>query len=887
MKNKSHWLAAVMCLAAASSTTAAEPETDAEKVERSLARLVNQHALPWHMIVGKSINGSCVLSLEHNFRRAMDADTGAAQSRIFRELELSQLRRDIRRYNAPRTLADQALFRVDSECSPVEYVPQIAEFRPPKVTSVGAFKVQYPSDVGAEALEVEVTTAGKTHKLAVRRQQSPDVASELDLARPRGPIDMGEEDLVLKWNGDILVDWSLGRWPVLRSFRLDSKTRMRVHAGGSVAESDVTTATTGSMLAFPEGAVLTLLKYSANGEPVIRSQVSWRRLKTSQVLYSIDPRGQEFWGWEPTNFEAQIVRSLRAQRAVRPEVTLTFDRALNAQLQAILDPAIKAASKLDPYPEVYGSIVMMDVATGDFIGAVGAPTLAGTPRSLPAEAFVPDEQFREEFLRRRPIGSVAKAPIAYAIIANAPALADLTMQEYPAGKQHSILGIPLRGPFNEESNSARCDSVDFECFLRKSLNRYAATLITLAAIPRLDADNALDLIGHTNDTLLGKETFQIGNPLRTIDRQPRDLIWARTSSAEQLMALGWVRYAKENYDIDIAMSAGTGYVSSGVHSYMWRNALTSVDPMGMQMVSPERENLRLDQARYLRANYLSLILGGGESLWSSTKVAETFARTITGHRIRGSFVRQAQRPNWSALEGTNDDRVERARSRYLSGLSQVFVSGTGAIDFGLHAASLVARAKKARLELSIYAKSGTPTLEASGAGADEGETRHPIDEAFRAGTLGSVQTPTGLQIHFYQRPVTAALVETFKPAPASALTRQHLHYIALFNSLDAQSQALMCDVRGATFDCEWPQSQRHSVPPREGEGRNYAVYAALSDPVSKRPCRAVSMAVSFSSSKGDSFKQMLNALLEPAQGPLSRTLGLNDDAKGGGCERAV
>lgn len=232
------------------------------------------------------------------------------------------------------------------------------------------------------------------------------------------------------------------------------------------------------------------------------------------------------------------------------------------------------------------------------------------------------------------------------------------------------------------------------------------------------------------------------------------------------------------------------------------------------------------------------------------------------------------------------------------GLQSVFISGTGYKAFGSNVAALKRRAQTAKLQLLVYAKSGTPTLEDYETPDDlDTEYLHPIDRAFRAGILSAAPSASGLQFSLARRVVGPELLRSVKvgqPLPASfgPLSRRDLKYLSRFNGLDAATQSEMCQLKGATLRCSWPEGQvtKDGEPDgpsrraRKAFGRNYAVYAELRGADGKI-CRAVSMAVSFSE-EGKPFTNMMNALLDPGQGPLVKALGMEENRKEIECDAA-
>lgn len=878
---------------------------DPPSIERALARMVNMHALPLHMIVGEPRERGCRLALDRNFERAAEAEIAAAQTRIFRELELSNVQADIRRFNAARTPAEENLFRVDGEtCAPLEYQPQVSDFKPPTRQVPQALSVRYISPPApGTGIEVEVALLDGKKRFTlpvVRSQIGQGSSSVLELSAPGTQVSIGDEDLILKWGGQVLVDWSLGRWPLLRSATTDKSIRLMVGYGKD--SIDVNDARAGARIAFPEGAILTVFKF-ANGRPQPKAQVSWRQVRTAQVLYSRDAQGQEAWAREPTNFEAQIVNSLRSGPGALQSVTLTMRPELVFLLDEILSRAADDAKIAMPVKRrgrsVYGSVVLMDGLTGEYLGAAGFPK-APAPRRFSSDAFVPVETFREEYLRRRPIGSVAKAPISHAIIATTPVLAGLKLPEYPSGPFKSILGIPLSSELNE-LGSSNCEGqreAGLACFLGESLNRYAATLVTLAAIPRLDQGSTAEkLKAETPVKPLGPDSFYlVDNSQRThYTEQPSRLLWRGSPTAEQLMALPWVEYAKTEYRVDIAQPSQSGFSLPAIHDYMWRNAFVRKDfSTRVQMIAPERENLRLDQSRSgLRSDYVQIIIGGGESRWSSAKVAEVFAATVTGNKIDGSFVQAPGQGNWPRLKNADRPDVMAARELYLNGLESLFVTGTGAYWFGPAVAGMQKTAPPG-FELKVYAKSGTPTLDH---GAPDDNELHPIERAYQGGSLSVVQKSQKLAVYLRGKDfIDGALVASLARKPADIpepLALEHLAFLRDFNAMEPGRQRLTCMIGNNAFSCSsWPESMRRKSGPGskssrsiKGFGKNYVVFAELRNVATGRPCRAVSMAVSFSEEipggARSPFGKMMNKLLQPGVGPLSQALGLPATANNG------
>jgi hypothetical protein len=125
---------------------------------------------------------------------------------------------------------------------------------------------------------------------------------------------------------------------------------------------------------------------------------------------------------------------------------------------------------------------------------------------------------------------------------------------------------------------------------------------------------------------------------------------------ESLTSLGWIPALHELFDAQTAARAaadpdspyawpgcsggGGRYGGQSRDTGVWRSLLdqrADLDPCGFTQSSPEREALGLEQARDFRRDMLTVMLGNGEGRWTAVKLAEAYARLVTGRQVRASF----------------------------------------------------------------------------------------------------------------------------------------------------------------------------------------------------------------------------------------------------------
>ncbi len=429
------------------------------------------------------------------------------------------------------------------------------------------------------------------------------------------------------------------------------------------------------------------------------------------------------------------------------------------------------------------AVSVMDAKTGELLA------LASYPVAEDLETFGGSTNARNRLLRnhnftRLPIGSVAKVPLAAAILDHAPFLADLRIPGYSATQHERLLGITLAKPL--EDHPVPLAEIDLERFLEHSSNRYAAVLLTLA-LGVDEAGHSLrepDPASPVPDRLQREDGFAISG--RPFERRPRldlnlradpddrsHVVAERMATdtlehvkhAERLALLFdlWTsRKTDEGATATLAPRSAPGRGNDHIDTSIWLPLLNYLYPKGIPTststgwagyepfvgVSPERENLAYNLISDYRAQYLSVILGGASSTFTTPKLCEMFSRLVTGKRIATTLTRRIQSgqvPIAGANRGVDIDALPMnpaVRQRLATALTLV-AGGTGGTAKSL--APLLASYEKALAArgktLGFFSKTGSPRNEMP---VPSRFTR-AVDALIRAGAL---HLDTNGRIHY-------------------------------------------------------------------------------------------------------------------------------------------
>ncbi len=430
----------------------------------------------------------------------------------------------------------------------------------------------------------------------------------------------------------------------------------------------------------------------------------------------------------------------RGSHSVAAPLEVSLDGALQASVQTDLDAFLAKRFAGDQARPLLAAVTVMDARTGEVLAMASSPSPRST-QDFDTQDLHQNPAFQTDAnLRLLPIGSAAKPLLATAILAWRPSLAGLAT---PArtGAVTDVLGLSFQAPIPGDSKSAR---VDFDHFIKDSDNYYAASLLLLATADTAASDRIR--LGPGDGYFLcssgGACAAQTTRPKSVFEDEAAGGASVVTTP-ESLTGLGWIPALHELFDAQTAgrgaadptspyafpgCSGGAGrYGGQSREAGVWRglfDARADLDPCGFTQSSPEREALGLDEARDYRRDMVTVILGNGEGRWSAVKLAEAYARLVTGRQVRASFVFDPDPDGtFTALPLLSVDPalarradLDDARRRVTHAMTLVPQGTAAATELPGALRDLQARLAAAplpgggHLALGAFAKTGTPAL---------------------------------------------------------------------------------------------------------------------------------------------------------------------------------
>jgi hypothetical protein len=367
-----------------------------------------------------------------------------------------------------------------------------------------------------------------------------------------------------------------------------------------------------------------------------------------------------------------------------PERQGRFDLSLSldANLQGAVERRLNAYARRLRAPEeppFRAAVTVMDAKTGELLALASFPTeddLAGWKEAAAAR----ERLLRNHNFSRLPVGSVAKVILSAAILDAAPFLADLKIRGYSGKEFDQMLGISLRPTLSDHPYGGGADGlVDFDEFIEHSSNKYATTLLTLAtaidenrqgllppadeaSVPdRLDAAEQFYLGGTLYDRRPGLRLPLVADPEKVSGRAFCGPITTLEllDYPSRLTSLFGVPISKRTLTsaADRPRRRGPGEGDDLIDTSLWlplldylygHDSIPADHPLFA--AAPERENLEYNLIKDFRAQYLSLILGGGSSRWTNPQLCRIFSALVTGRRPQTTLVRRIQPLHEPAVE---------------------------------------------------------------------------------------------------------------------------------------------------------------------------------------------------------------------------------------------
>lgn len=452
-------------------------------------------------------------------------------------------------------------------------------------------------------------------------------------------------------------------------------------------------------------------------------RVGWRVLESGDTLSFTWPGGSRRFQFVQN--QPAISRARGDAVRVRDASLANFARAVEAaagggaqSLQTSLDSRLQATTQRMLAAQsmaLYGSegitsfrsaAVLMDGLTGEIAAIPSFPVvpehLHPSQRGSPAHRRMLE---RNSNFVRMVAGSVAKPPMAMAILNSYPMLADLRI---PGGAPfRTLLGVDLGTPVPDQPGG----EWDFRSFLARSSNKYAAMLMMLGLS---DAQSLLSAAcqGPSN------EPFSIGGRVRTC-RPPMPFLEGaqpgpnglRAVRAGQPAGQGWANNLytlfciSPNAPDDRPAVPDLGCLADDPNRRaIWRDAAFE-RPRLLAAVSPDREGFGLNVVDGLYEDYVMTILGGNRGRWTTISLAQSFSRIATGRAVTARLTQQVAQAGAEAPQEVRLRIDANGQARVLDGLRAVVGEGTAR---GIQAAGFPASAGGD--EFRLFAKTGTPNV---------------------------------------------------------------------------------------------------------------------------------------------------------------------------------
>lgn len=399
-------------------------------------------------------------------------------------------------------------------------------------------------------------------------------------------------------------------------------------------------------------------------------------------------------------------------RALEPAVTRRDDRpivvTLDQRLQSEAESQLHAiADQLPASPAFRSAVTMMDAQTGEVLAVASLPIPAGDQTDTRGRHRFTTTNHNFDLM---PVGSVAKAPLAMAILQTFPAMATLEVRPGAPGFRE-LLGVDLGT--RRADGLAFSDTVtgpawlNFTRFLEASSNKYAASLLLLSlSDDPTKADASLPPTPTDCYRIAGVQRCQPPS-MPILSGQPRGEFGIVPDMAQQ-RAVPWALELTRLFGVQAEFDREAPKRDTSV--WQAKSGGLNLDSLALQALGLERESLGLNVIRDLKGDYLMSALGGGRSRWSTIRLSEIFSRMVLRRQVEARFLVDGERTPPQPLTIRDD-----AWTPMMAGLRAVTGPGGTGREIKLPTAP-------EGQEYRIFAKTGTPNV-------DRQQALRPVDLA--------------------------------------------------------------------------------------------------------------------------------------------------------------
>jgi hypothetical protein len=187
-------------------------------------------------------------------------------------------------------------------------------------------------------------------------------------------------------------------------------------------------------------------------------------------------------------------------------------------------------------------------------------------------------------------------------------------------------------------------------------------------------------------------------------------------SAEVSSSLFYRSYANQRYDLGLFRPL-VEYLIEGEE-----DAVALPVRAVLQTVAPERVNLAFNHVSDLRQDFVSMLLGGANSIWTNIQLAETLARIVTSRPVEARLISRVL-PREEETSETEVEELEveaespadplpfkpEVRQAVLRGMEKVVSGGSGTATALLNELRAL-KAEHPQRDIRLFSKTGSPTI---------------------------------------------------------------------------------------------------------------------------------------------------------------------------------
>lgn len=375
------------------------------------------------------------------------------------------------------------------------------------------------------------------------------------------------------------------------------------------------------------------------------------------------------------------------------DVRLTLDRQMQANVQQALNRFI--GRNLGGLGDVDVAVAVMDAVDGDILA------LASAPRATDDNPDIGIDQKDNNF-RRLPVGSSAKIPFSTLILNKRPELENLQIRN-GGTEVDTLLGSTLPKFGNDAAPGSPMAPLNFDNFVRYSSNKYAATLMMLSLSPP-DAPRVSAGEGYWFGTAL-----QTTRPLSIFEGSGGNgRTFFKLPSVAVTSVVSWNDAMREDFDIGDGTNDDSAY-DVGV----WQPLIDQFRARteALRPIAIERENFPLDRYTGFRRDMIPLMLGGGDKPWTTIKLAQTYARIVTGSKVQARLVLPESGPDTPAREAIGIDPQVRKFVTHAMTLPALPGGTAASHDMIVAYRKGIAAADSMGLTFGLFSKTGTPQID--------------------------------------------------------------------------------------------------------------------------------------------------------------------------------